>query len=370
MSILLIIIENLSSGGAEKQIFLLASELIKRGLSLTILTYNQSEKDFYAERLSDIGVDVVKYDLPAYTDRIFTIRNYIRLNKPFTVLSYLDGPNLLSCLVHLSLRQKFKLIVSDRTGILDNITLKDWLRYQLYRRADFLVLNNAHVARIVKKKAPWLGQKVKLIWNIAEPYNLAEINPPVNNQAGHMRIVIGASYSQFKNHKRWIRAVAHAINEYHVPASKLNIACFGNKILPGNLKYMQELQNEIALLHIDEVVKLFDETMDLKGEILNADFCSLPSLYEGCPNFIVESMMLGKPVLLSDVCSNRDIVVEEEGGYFFNPYDIKDMAKAIFKAFNTSVEERKNMGQKNALRALHLFNMEQKVNQYLELIKG
>jgi len=154
MNSLLIIVDNLGNGGTQKQIFLLTRELYKKGIVCNILTYHQYTEDFYQEDLIRLGIEVTKIHEPNYLSRFIKVRRLIIKKQPEVVLSMLYGANMLVCLIKASTSISFRLVVSDRSGIVGSLTAKDKLRLQLYKLADGLIVNNNDYAKKTNRFRP------------------------------------------------------------------------------------------------------------------------------------------------------------------------------------------------------------------------
>ena len=114
-------------------------------------------------------------------------------------------------------------------------------------------------------------------------------------------------------------------------------------------------------------IELNDETLNMNQEILASDICVLPSLFEGCPNFAIEGMSASKLVLLSNVCSNPDILTEE-GGFLFNPESVDDMCEKLLQAMTLSSQNRIFMGAFNKSKAQSMFDQQGRLMEYIEII--
>ena len=362
---ILIVVDNLGGGGAQRQIYLLAKNLKEPDLELSILTYHQYTADVYGKKLIEIGIRITQLDLPNYFIRFKCVRKYIKTNEPDIVLSVLGGANILSCLVKLSLLKKPKLYVSERTGITKPPSTRDWIKYSLYiLAANKIVTNSKDIKLKIAQRVPRLDQKIILIWNMIEPPKL-HLGKERKVQT-NFKIVVGASYQRLKNVKNFIIGVGEFVKKENFNSNDIKIEWYGNKMLPTNSEYLNELEDLIKRYKLEKIFKLNGFTNSIQEKIVEADFAALPSFFEGCPNFIIEAMYLQKPILVSDVCSNK-YIVSSDGGYFFAPNNVEDITKAVKNAFHTSFDERKRMGTTNKLRAEKLFSINEKLAQYKKI---
>ena len=315
MSKVCFVIENLGSGGAQKQLFLTAQELLKEGVSIEVLCYQKYGKDFYTSQLEDLGVKVTFLESPKYLQRILGYRRYIREERPTTVISMLYGANILSCLTSFFYRKNHQLIVSDRTGIFSDPSLKDRFRYQLYKRADHVVCNSTHTAKILRKRAPWLKRKIKVIWNMVHPIE----GKSKKSEGKSFVFLMGARYHPDKNQYRLIQSFQRNLNKVSIGETEFILKFFGNRSGSSHEEYYKQLEALVASSDFPNNIRLEGETENMEDEIVMCDYCVLPSFYEGCPNFAIEAMSAQKPVILSDVCSNADIL-PRDGGILVDPH--------------------------------------------------
>ena len=90
-----------------------------------------------------------------------------------------------------------------------------------------------------------------------------------------------------------------------------------------------------------------------------------PSLYEGFGLPPLEAMTIGIPVLASDIPVLKEIC--DNAVYFFNPYDVEDMAKAICRVL-ADESLRRNLIEKGKER-VKFFDSESAIDQHVKLYK-
>lgn len=346
------LIDNLGSGGAQKQIYVLCKLLTHKGYQLKVVCYHVYGDDFYSEPLRDLGVEVVHFELASYGKRILTVGLYLKNNPSDFVFSYLYGANILACLIKAIWLPQMKLVVSDRSGLVGTRSRREKIRYQLYRFANRVFTNSIGITNNITEKAPWLKERTKTFWNIVEI-------PDSQFLTKNSKIVflIGASYHDYKNHLRFIQACQYSIEKLGIDKNGFEVHCYGNFMLPDNAAHINQLNEQIGQVGLEDVFILHEATRELYSKMKAADFIVLPSLFEGCPNVIIEGMSMAKPVMASDVCANG-YIIPAEGGYLFDPFSIDDIANKIHKAFNTTVTQRKEMGLENRKRCMEMFSAE------------
>lgn len=355
---ILLIIENLGSGGAERQLCGLASMLTKAGFPCRLITY--VENQFYEPYLCQHGVDY-KFvpELWNKKTRIFKAAKYVRQYKPDVVISFLPSVNKTMCLAKLFF--KAKLVVSERNNN-TCITRGDKIQFNLYRMADAIVPNSNSQGKFISNNFPFLSKKVHPIINFVDVNRFVPVETPVHNDI--LRIVTVARYTQQKNVLTYLKAIRM------VKDMGLNVHFdwYGDK--KHNAAYFAEIEKEYQQLDIADYLTLHNPNQKIEEEYRNADIFCLPSLFEGYPNVVVEAMSCGLPILCSNVYENPYIVEEGVNGFLFDPNKVDDMVEAINKMTALSVEERHEMGGRNRTLCLKRNTEEKFLKSYVELIEN
>lgn len=357
MKQILLITENLGSGGAERQICGLASMLTKAGFPCRLITY--VENQFYEPYLRQNGVDYQFVpELWNKKTRIFKAAKYVRQYKPDVVISFLPSVNQTMCLAKLFF--KAKLVVSERNNN-TCITRGDKIQFNLYRMADAIVPNSNSQGKFICNNFPFLRKKVHPIINFVDINRFTPSEIPIRNNT--LRIVTVARYTQQKNVLTYLKAVRM------VKDMGLNVYFdwYGDK--KHNVAYYAEIEKDYQKLEIADYLTLHNPNQKIEEEYHRADMFCLPSLFEGYPNVVVEAMSCGLPILCSNVFENPYIVEEGINGFLFNPEKAEDIADAIKKMANLSHEERLEMGKRNRQLCLKRNTEDAFLKSYVELIE-
>lgn len=358
MKKILCMVENLGQGGAERQLIGLATLLAKERNRVKIIIY---DKDFfYLPLLQGTGVEC-EYIEKAKNRfrRIPQILRFVKSDRPDVVISFLVNPSIIACIVKWILGG-FKLIVSERNTN-QSISLKDRIRFKLFKHADWIVPNSNSQNVFIKTHYPKLADKVVTITNFVDTIFFCPNEKNKEKQVTDaIKIVCVGRISQQKNVKLFIQATKKVVDS----GVNLRVDWYGLSFHP----YSDECDKLLKSLHLEEMFCFHKETSDVKSVYHQADVMILPSLYEGFPNVVCEAMSCGLPVLCSDICDNGRIVRNNINGFLFNPNLLDDIADKIIKFSRLSSEERKSMCRKSREFAISDFSQELFFNKYKKLI--
>lgn len=352
-------IDSLGSGGAQRQMVGLANQLSEAGFNVQMLVYH--DLNFFQSSLnSNIELNI----LPESSNikRIFNAYWYIKREKPDWVISFLESPSIISCIVKV-LYPHFKLIVSERNTT-QHIGRKERLRFNLFRMADYVVPNAYSQEKFIKDNFHFLQQKTTTIANFVDLEYFAFKERTIHPIP---QIMVAASIWQSKNTLNFIRAVKTAVDK----GANFFIKWFGfvKGTTGANLEYYDACNKLIEDLGVGDYIQLLEKTANIKEEYYNADFFCLPSYYEGTPNVICEAIATGLPVICSDVSDNARYVKSGINGYLFSPNNINDISDSLLKICSLPSDEWKKFSKNSRNIAEDNLCMGSFLNQYINLIK-
>lgn len=358
---IILFIDNIGSGGAQRQLVGLAVMLKKMGVDVSVCCYQNDL--FYSKMLADSDVPyVVIPNSDDHKKRIFVVARYFRKNNPNWVISYQETPSLVACIAKV-LGGRFKLIVSERNTT-QSITLKDRIRFFLYRFADVIVPNSYSQGDFISKKYPNLEHKVKIITNFVD---LNRFSPVRKNKKEIPLVIIVATVWAPKNTLNFIRAVS--ILKKRRCSAKFEWYGLVEGKSEVNKAYHKDCYNLIHDLMVEDMITLLPKLKTIEEKYKVADYFCLPSLYEGTPNVICEAMASGCPVICSDVCDNGRYVKEGVNGFLFNPLSPEDIADKIEKALSISDDRYEDYCHNSRKLAEQMLSEEKFINSYLDIIQ-
>ena len=356
MKRILCLIENLGSGGAERQLTGLALMLKQQGYHVEVCYY--VNREFYLPYLQENGVDsccLVESANPK--KRFFALRKHIKAFKPDAVISYSVSPSMIFCLMK-ALGTKFDLIVSERSNT-QKITNGVKLRFFLYRWADYIVPNSFSQGAFIKKQSPELTDKIKVITNFVD----TDVFSPMAKQEDHdetRMLCVGRMWPE-KNIPRMIKAISKVVSH----GFNLKVDWFGQDLKDAS---SAECYSTLHEEHMEQNFVFHAPSSTIQEEYQKADVFCLPSLYEGFPNVLCEAMSCGKPVLCSRVCDNPNIVQEGDNGLLFDPLNVDDMVATIERYLDLPLEKKDKMGRRSREIAVELFSRDSFIQKYIAIL--
>lgn len=346
--------DNLGSGGAQRQLVGLSCMLKEHGHEVTVLTYY--DNPFYKHILddADIKTDTICNN-SNYFKRIYLLYKYLRNYPDCVLIAYQETPSLIACFVRPLLKIK-TLIVSERNTT-QTVTIKDKLRFLLWRFADFVVPNSQSQANFILDNVNVASSKVVPITNFVDMDTFSPKETVVNR---NNIISVVSSEKKEKNFDGVIRA-ARILKERN---QNFVLKWYGIRS-----QYLDGFRGIIEENGLADFVHVFEPVKDISKIYQDSDYFCLPSFFEGFPNVLCEAMSCGLPVACSNVCDNPYIVNENENGFLFDPASPESIASAISSLLTMSDSQYEDMAAANRKRALSLFSKSTFVSKYLELLK-
>lgn len=353
---------SMGSGGAEHQVAVVSNFLVERGYDVTITTFGD-DRDHY-----EINPNIHRVRLGEKKSKLvkfLSIFWYFITLKTDVVISFTQRANFFA-LIPLCFR-RLKVIAGERNFTYGKPSFYERILVGLlYYRTNYIVPNSHSQAEYLTRSNPKLANKIVVITNYTD-LDKFTICPSAKNEK--IRVGVFGRYNSQKNYPRFIRAV-HQLKEQG--CANFQIDCYGNHHFKGDLmneNYL-EYQRMVDELRVGDVIHLNDHVQNVAELMPMFDAICLPSLYEGWSNSISEAICCGKPMLVSDVSDNKYMVHDGENGFLFNPESIDDIVSAFNKFFHLNAVQRVKMGQKSREIAEQLFNKEDFVDKYIQLIEN
>jgi glycosyltransferase involved in cell wall biosynthesis len=364
---LVLFTDNLGSGGAQRQLCLLAFEFQRLGHTVSVLTYNSDlgeEGKFFLPWLDSRSIAHQQLRVVRRWQRPFELRRVLAATAPDAVLAFQEASSLYAELAGI-LGRRWGLVVSERTADPGSSQgLRSSLRLA-HRWADYVAANSMANCTLIQSSFGCRRLDIQVIYNGVDfDYFMPDVTQPVTRDfdgVRPLRLVVLASHQWNKN----LRNVLKAILCLHGRMA-VHLKWYGRT---GEDKSpFQEGEQFIQANGLGAHVELLPPTRDPRQAYWDSDAVLLASWYEGCPNVICEAMACGKPVLASAVSDNPLIVEDGVSGFLFDPHSPDAIAASISRFAQLDLEHRRAMGTAGHQRAESLFALESCARRYEELL--
>ena len=174
--------------------------------------------------------------------------------------------------------------------------------------------------------------KVRVIYNGVNPLRVAfteqerdHIREEVGVPPGGRLVGIVASLTPAKDHETLLKAAALVSRQ--LPETRFAVV--------GDGPLRPALEAQARQLNLDSHVVFLGHQLRAGAYIASFDVAVLSSSdLEGCSNFLVEAMALGRPLVATDVGGNRELFTHGQAGLLVPPRDEKAMAESILTILN------------------------------------
>lgn len=361
MKKILFIMDNLDAGGSQK-VLLNVLDILKNDYKIELLLINN-----YGIYLKEIDEEInVKYIFPEWKQKkiekifkysffekikiiyyklifrrkiyLYYIKyksNFLLKNKDFDyIISFQEGPSNY-ILANLKIRKGYKIgwIHSDVNKFNNN---QKKMEKNVYKKLDLILCVSYGVKNIMLEKYPQLNEKLKVVYNpinikIIKKMSCESIKIFDSNSINFLTI---GRLSPEKGYVNLIELFKNIIEKRK--EIKLYILGCGSQ--------EKELQNKIKLLGLDENIFLLGFNKNPYKFLKNCDCYISSSVYEGLPTTIIESLILNKPIIATNIPGTKELLENKENCYL---YKTKDEFEKIIEKINYKKEniEKINLDQ-------------------------
>jgi len=319
------VISSIALGGAEKILAHMANYWARKGLEISILTFDDGkEPPFFhidpsiAHHTLDIAGGSAN-PVQAFIrniQRIHRLRRAIKQTVPHAVISFMDQTNILTLLATRGM--SVPVIVSERTAPRFHAIGKawEWLRLRVYPWADCLVVQTREVLEYFPAS---IRNKGRVIPNpVVLP---CEEDAALAHPRGTERLIVALGRLA---HEKGFDLLLDAFRRIAAGHPGWSLRIIGEGPERGSLEALRDRYGLQGRVHLP------GSTTTPCAEFKKAALFVLPSRYEGFPNALCEAMACGLPVVSYD-CPNgpRGIIRDGVNGILVPPGDVGALASAI-----------------------------------------
>ena len=328
---ILVFIDSLGSGGAQRRSVNIAVLLKNRGYNVSFLVYHDDM--FFAGKLHDNNIPVTIIKGVNYLDRIIKIRTYLNKIDVDVVISFMETPNFIACVSKIG-HKKWALITTESSAKMSTFLSKKNKFYNLFHRlSDVKVCNSFNALRMWEKYYPQYADSYKVIYN---PVMIDKDLLKECRSLDHKKkeIIVAASYQELKNPIRLIEAL-NRLNSFE--RQLIHIDWYGRR---DTIIYTECL-NLIERDHLEDTISFHGESRDIYSIMKESHCVALFSTVEGMPNTICEGITLGKIILMSKV-SDYDVLVNGNG-FLCDPFSVDSICETLKKFIYLGTQEMGEM---------------------------
>jgi glycosyltransferase involved in cell wall biosynthesis len=371
-----LVIDDLEYGGAQRQVVELANNMDRNRFDVHVCTLSNyvplGSQLRDSERKLHIIVKKNKVDFTVVPRLACLLKS---LNADI-VHSYLFSADIASRLA--GRLAGTELIIGSERNANHFFKKRNILAYRLTRGCvDFTIANSKAGADFNSRTFGQPASKYRVVHNGVSterfrPRNRDAMRDELGIPAGVRVVGIFAAFALQKNHSMLIQAFKKVLDS--LPDTQLLLVgdqYYGN--LSSTRDYIARMQALIDQLEIRHKCIFLGNRNDVERVYPACDITVLPSLYEGTPNVLLESMACGVPVVATNVSDNSYVVKEGETGFLVEVGDVAKMAGHIQTLLENETLRRK-MGQNARDWIQERFSIEQQVRKiesvYLEALNG
>ena len=310
---ILFLSRSLESGGAERQLAVLAAGLSRIGWKVVVVSFYYEGS--CGSELEQNGVTIRylhkkgRWDVVGFTLRLIKV---IREECPDIIHGYLPVPNVLSILIRPFL-PPHKLVWGIRASNME-MDQYDWLSrwsYQVESKlsgfADMIIANSQAGMEMMREKG-FVIDKALMIPNGIDTQKFypdlagrARMRDQLGIVAGDKLIGLVARLDPMKDHATFMHAASYLLKM----RENARFVCIGD----GPARYRRKLMDLSVDLGIEDKLVWVGSIDDMAAMYNAFDVATLSSAYgEGFPNVIGEAMACGIPCVVTNVGDSAYIV--------------------------------------------------------------
>ncbi|MEZ6121932.1 MAG: glycosyltransferase [Planctomycetaceae bacterium] len=357
------VIPTLDQSGAERQLVLLATGLPSPEFDVQVIALNRG--GYYADQLQSAGIQVHVLEKQFRFDPLtfVRLRRLLRQHSPDIVQSFLFAANSYVRLPGVC-PARSKVVVSERC--VDSwksswqLSVDRWLS----RRLDAMTANSNSVSEFYQNIVGIPETQITVIPNgIPDP----RLQPPsaTTSLRTELRLPDHAKLIGFVGRLAVQKCLTDLMWSYQLLRQAVPDVYL---VLAGDGPERDRLAELACSFGCRDRVFFLGHRPDAQEIISQLNVFCLPSSFEGMSNSLMEAMVCGVPVVVSDIGPNLELVSNDETGLIFSLGNGPELAKACKRILEDSpLAERLSRNARELILNRHSVN--DMVNRHVELYR-
>lgn len=347
MTRVLYLVNNLGSGGAQRQPLGLVRALDRSRFEPLVCVYHPDRFCASSDRYRDVPVR----PLPraGRFDALFVPRlARVLVSERIDILhSFLLSPSAWALAATWLAPRRVRFVTSERSAIESDLRSWTAVRRVVYPRSDLAITNSERAARKLVERFPVRPERVAAVPNGIDVAHFTEAVAPapvVEDALARLPrsatiFTLVGSFHRRKDHVTLVRALGRLLA---AGRRDFGVLLAGTPAEPAlKTAVLEAVEREGLGPH----VAVTEAVPDVRAIHARVDALVLTSLFEGFPNVVLEAMAAGLPVVASDVIDLPWILGEGERGAVFPVGDDAALASALHRLLDTPAERRREMGR-------------------------
>lgn len=351
--VIVVLVKNLTSGGAEKQSVLLAKALAGDYHVHYVILNARFQEPKYLRLLQQTPSIVVKAFQGNLASRFKQFYQYLRHQETEVVFSYLTGANFLAVMaakltgvrkVYTGIRSAY---LPPAKAFIDRWLCNNW--------ATKAVLNCYSGQQYFLSRG-FSGDKMVVIPNCFDSIR------SYREKEGHhtpFRIITVGRFVEEKDYHTALEVIL-----------KLSLTHPGIKYqIIGHGALEAAIRSRIKELKLQHMVEVFINPGNISELLDQADIYLSTSVFEGTSNAIMEALNADLPVVATNVGDNDKLVEQGENGFLVNVKDVDALVACLDKLLSNQ-KLRSEMGRKGKQLLVENYSTVPFAKKYRLLIEG
>jgi len=167
------------------------------------------------------------------------------------------------------------------------------------------------------------------------------------------------------------RLVPQKGHVYLIDAAELVIKKFPDVkfVIVGDGELKDQLLEKVRARNLEKNFRFLGFRSDVNELLWTFDIFTLPSLYEGLPNVVLEALASSLPVVATPVDGTKEAVVDNETGFLVPVKDVEGLANALIKLLSDPALARR-IGKNGRKRVEDVFSLEKQVKSFEKLYES